>query len=202
MMMVTLKISKKKLVAGLAILALAAAGGIFLRDTLHPMLSQTVAEITQTVSDKKSVNAPAETNEERLEFISRFGWEVEQEPTEILEVLIPQEFDQVYTDYNILQQKQGYDLSKYQGKRCKRYTYEVTNYSGEEGEVYLNLLVYKNKVIGGDVCSAQIDGFMHGFDPSTAQTFAPEEEDTAAAGAAGTDTLEQPALEESPASQG
>ncbi len=47
-----------------------------------------------------------------------------------------------------------------------RYTYEITNYEGYEGTVYVNLLVYRNKIVGGDVCSADASGFIHGFEKS------------------------------------
>ena len=82
---------------------------------------------------------------------------------EFMEVQIPQEFDEVYAKYNEIQTAQGMDLTKYQGKRVMRYTYSIKNYpSGEEG-VCANMLVYKNKLIAGDVCSPKLDGFMHGL---------------------------------------
>ena len=43
-------------------------------------------------------------------------------------------------------------------------TYVVTNYEGYSGLVYANLLIYRNRVIGGDVCSADTSGFIHGFE--------------------------------------
>jgi hypothetical protein len=45
-----------------------------------------------------------------------------------------------------------------------RYTYALTNYPDYEGEVYVNILVYRNTVIAGDVCSADINGFVHGLE--------------------------------------
>jgi hypothetical protein len=65
--------------------------------------------------------------------------------------------------YNEVQKQQGLDLEKYKGKDVIRYTYEITNYPGEEGKVLANLIVYKNRVIGGDICSADVNGFIHGF---------------------------------------
>ena len=56
------------------------------------------------------------------------------------------------------------DLSKYKKKNVMRYTYEVTNYEGANGTVYANILVYRNRVIGGDICSADMKGFIHGFE--------------------------------------
>ena len=43
-----------------------------------------------------SVNFNASNNKERLSFISQFGWEVDSEPDEVCEIIIPQEFDDVY----------------------------------------------------------------------------------------------------------
>jgi hypothetical protein len=40
----------------------------------------------------------------------------------------------------------------------------VTNYEGYDGKVYANVLVYRNKVVGGDICSADVEGFVHGFE--------------------------------------
>jgi hypothetical protein len=103
------------------------------------------------------------SNSDRVEFISGFGWQVAQTPIEEVTVSIPSEFDTVYLGYNDIQKAQGLNLAKYKGKEVVRYTYEVTNYEGYEGTVYVNLLVYRNKVVGGDVCSASPDGFIHGF---------------------------------------
>ena len=45
--------------------------------------------------DKSSVNLSAANDNERMSFISQFGWEVSAEPTEIREIIIPEEFDEV-----------------------------------------------------------------------------------------------------------
>jgi hypothetical protein len=63
-----------------------------------------------------------------------------------------------------MQKAQGLDLSKFRKKELTRYTLEVTNYNGYEGKVYANVLVYRNKVVGGDICSADVKGFVHGFE--------------------------------------
>ena len=50
------------------------------------------------------------------------------------ELILPEEFDETYTQYLELQAGQGFDLEAYRGKRVKRYTYEITNYpTGEQG---------------------------------------------------------------------
>ena len=104
------------------------------------------------------------TNEERIAFLRQFGWEVKSDPVEAVEVTVPSEFDKIFTGYNEIQKRQGLDLSDYKKKNVMRYTYEVTNYDGHDGVVYANILVYRNRVIGGDICSADVTGFIHGFE--------------------------------------
>lgn len=98
------------------------------------------------------------------EFLAQFGWTVTPEPVEVKEVIIPSEFDRIFSGYNEIQKQQGLDLSKYRRKTATRYTFELTNYGDYNGKVYANVLVYHNRVIGGDICSADMTGFMHGFE--------------------------------------
>lgn len=119
------------------------------------------------VNIKKVSLYTAETADDRLKFISDLGWIVDEEPVEVRQIAIPQEFDDVYSNYNEIQLSQGYDLTKYAGRSAKRWTYVIRNYpdvSSDEDYVRINLLVCDGKVIGGDVCSIKLDGFMHGFE--------------------------------------
>ena len=97
-------------------------------------------------------------------FLSQFGWKADATPVEVKTVTIPSEFDKVFSSYNEIQKAQGLNLAKYKGKDVTRYTFRITNYEGYEGTVYANVLVYRNRVIGGDVCSADATGFVHGFE--------------------------------------
>ena len=97
-------------------------------------------------------------------FLEQFGWQVEATPVETRTVTIPEEFDKVFAAYNEMQKEQGLNLARYKNKDVTRYTFAVTNYAGYEGTVYANVLVYRNRVIGGDVCSADVSGFVHGFE--------------------------------------
>ena len=92
-----------------------------------------------------------------------YGWQVLEEPLATEELLIPEEMDESYDDYLALQTSQGFDLEQYAGKRVKRYTYEITNYPTGEAGVQANLMLYRNTVIGGEVLSPQMDGFLHGL---------------------------------------
>ena len=154
MFIVTAKLSKRKLAA-----VVVAAGALLCAVIilLSGKNAQSVSASTRP-SDKN-----ISTNEDRVVFLSEYGWKVDEQPVEFEEVLIPEQFNDVFTGYNDLQKSQGYDLSKYKGKRAMRYSYNVTNYPNVKENVRANILVYKNAVIGGDVASVTLDGFMHGF---------------------------------------
>jgi len=115
-------------------------------------------------SDVKINYKNIKTNDERINFLKQFGWEVNPEPVETVEIIIPGEFDAIYKKYNDVQRAQSLNLEKYRNKTVKRYTYEITEYPQYNGTVYANLLIYNEKIVGGDICSAELNGFMHGFD--------------------------------------
>ena len=103
------------------------------------------------------------SEDDRVSFLSRYGWEVSGAPISEKTFTLPESFDRVLIGYNELQKEQGLDLSKYKKKKVTRYTYEITNYPDYEEKVYANLIIYKNKVISADICSADPDGFVHGL---------------------------------------
>lgn len=117
-------------------------------------------------STNNKISVDASSEEQRLAFLSQFGWQVDEESAEVTEVIIPEEFDEIYSSYNDIQLQQGFDLTEFAGKRVKKWTYTVTNYPGYENKICIraNMLVFNDKVIGGDICSVEIDGFMHTFD--------------------------------------
>lgn len=104
------------------------------------------------------------TNEDRIAFLGQFGWTVDSEAVEEVTMRLPREFDKLMTTYNELQKRMGLDLSKYCGREVVRYTYNVTNYPNYDGRVNANVIVYNGRVIGGDISSADVDGFIAGFD--------------------------------------
>ena len=160
MFTITWRVTKRQGLAAAAVFLLALAGGVWAKAALSELRGQPTQAKAET---QKVYKEPAKTNEQRVAFLAAFGWEVEADPDEVVDVKIPKEFDEVYESYNAVQQTQGCDLKKYAGKRCKRYTYVVTNYPGQADNVRANLLVAGGKIIGGDVCSLELNGFMHGF---------------------------------------
>ena len=128
-----------------------------------PSYDSPAAEAGEVDTEREIRFDKVKSADDRVNFLSQFGYTVESEPVESVEVTIPKEFDKVFAAYNELQKGEGLDLGRYKGKTVMRYTYKVTNYPGYSDPVYANLLVYKNKVVGGDVCSADPSGFAHGL---------------------------------------
>ena len=154
MLIVTAKVPKRKLTLGVAVAALLCCCAIALN------FGQAVQEVSAAgVPNPKGVRS----NQDRISYLSAYGWQVGGEPLSTQELLIPKEMDGSYQEYLALQAEQGFDLEKYAGKRVKRYTYEVLNYPTGEAGVQANLLICKNTVVGGEVLSPQLDGFLHGL---------------------------------------
>ncbi|MBR1841728.1 MAG: DUF4830 domain-containing protein [Oscillospiraceae bacterium] len=153
MFVYTAKFSRKKLVIGLISVVVIAAVILIIAGVFGQ-------------SDKDSVSAVSSlrSNEDRVGYLSALGWQVEEEPVETVSVRIPEKFESVLQDYNSLQRSQGNDLEKYAGKLCTRYTYKVTNYPTGDESVVADLIVYRGKVIAGDVQSVAIGGFMQGLE--------------------------------------
>ena len=155
MLIVTAKVPKRKLAFGVALAALACCCALALN-----LGTSSAREVAGSAApNPKGVKS----NEDRIAYLASYGWEVAEEPLATQELLIPEELDESYDEYLALQGEQGFNLAKYTGKRVKRYTYEITNYPTGEAGVQVNLLLYKNTVIGGEVLSPQLDGFLHGL---------------------------------------
>ena len=99
------------------------------------------------------------TNEDRVAFIEGFGIKVNSTPVKEESFTMPDDFDRVILGYNQIQKTQGLDITKYERKRVTHYAYEVTNYD-HEGTVYVNLLVYRNRIVAADISSASGGGFV------------------------------------------
>ena len=149
MLIWTAKLNRKKILLTLlavGVCAAAAAMALSLRDS---------AAVSATVSPK---GIRSETD--RVDYLKEWGWQVSPEAAGVEELQLPREFGPEYEQYLALQSGQGFDLTKYAGKRVRRYTYDVLNYPTGEKDVAVHLLVYKNTVIGGEVLG---EGFLHGL---------------------------------------
>ena len=146
----TAKINRKKIGAVMAAGAVVAVA--------------TVAAVMWTARPASAAVAPnpkgVRSAEDRVAYLREWGWQVTEEPTLVEELAMPKEFGEEYSQYLELQSAQGFDLSKYAGKRIKRYTYEVLNYPNGGTGIVAHLLMYKNRVIGGEIMG---DSFLHGL---------------------------------------
>ena len=143
MVVMTAKLSKKKLLPVAAALLLIAALVFFLRSP-----------------DRRPDDA-GETAAGPAAFLSSFGYTVDEDSVQVQQVRIPAEPSEVFERYNALQKSQGYDLSALAGKSVTRYVYRLDGCG--EGEWFGTVLEYRGDVVGGDVASAAPGGQMHGF---------------------------------------
>lgn len=150
-------------VIGVAVIVLVAL--VFLVPTYSTETTTEIALFNENISFDN-----VKTANDGIKFLSQYGWEVESTPVEECEITIPKEFDKVMLSYNEIQKHQGLDLTKYSKKTANRYTFRVTNYPEYEGTVYANIIIYKDKVIAGDICSADARGFMHTLSMPKANT--------------------------------
>ena len=102
------------------------------------------------------IDNSGETVEQRVVFLNTLGYNVHGETEESEKIKIPIEFSDVYNNYNELQKQNGTDLLCYRGAQCVRYTY-----INEDNNMNVNIIVYDERIIGGDECSVALDGEMN-----------------------------------------
>lgn len=102
---------------------------------------------------------PVNNSAAALRYIRSLGWQIDSNPLEISSIMIPETFDDVHINYNKLQLESGFDLTQFSGRVCIRNTFLIKNFEGAEN-VRINIIICDNKVIGGDISTVSIDGFM------------------------------------------
>ena len=156
MLIATVKFDKKKLVLAVILAALVLIGVILLVGAQQKAAAlrelEGGARVT-AVRDDKSAAA----------YLRALGWEVETPARSRSTVLIPRVFSAVFEEYNELQKQQGFDLSQCSGEEIEMYTYRVTNTEFAGEEVLAVLYVKNGSVVGGDIHTTALDGFMRGI---------------------------------------
>ena len=94
---------------------------------------------------------------EILEYINSFGLVIGDVTSSSIKV--PEVFSDVYNNYNELQKQQGFDLTDYKGKVLTRYVGEVKNYNDSDN-VFVEVLTFDGIVVGADIFSTSVDGFI------------------------------------------
>ncbi len=128
---------------------------LFLLACIFSLMIGSAFHIAEPPESYLGISAAAETAGQRVAFLRTLGYSPIPESEECEEITIPAVFGDVYKRYNDLQALSGGDLSLYKSAECSRYTY-----TDAETARRLNLIVYKGRVIGGDECTAAIDGEM------------------------------------------
>lgn len=75
------------------------------------------------------------------------GIAVTNDEPAITRIRIPEKFDSIYSQYNELQKTAGYNIEDYKDKKVLMFTYRL---SGSD-KANVNVIVYKNRIIGGDI---------------------------------------------------
>lgn len=142
--------------------------------TLALILGIAVAAIAfftlRTPSQPEEPLPTLETNADRVAYLQGLGWEVEEEPVETFEFLLPETLAEPYLSYNALQLPQGFDLGAYCGQNISRYTYAVKNHPDREKGVQANLYVCNGVPVAGDIFCAGANGFQEALIQSRRDT--------------------------------
>lgn len=93
-----------------------------------------------------------------LDCLEGFGWEVAPTPVSMEDFTLDSQLSQ---EYLALQQEAGFDLSDDLGSVVTRYTFEILNYPTGETGVLADLLVRDGVIVGGDVRTSGLEGFLH-----------------------------------------
>ena len=107
----------------------------------------------------ESISLRVTNNVERMEYIASKGFKTAGEPSSVEEIILPEEFDEILSQYNEIQKKSGFDISPYLGKTVKKYVYPVEG----EPETYATLYIYENTIIAADI-SSYTEGWQRTID--------------------------------------
>lgn len=168
MWMISFRVNKRRV----SVLLLVFVGLLLITSLLLPRQQ----EISASKVSGIQISLEGETIAQQTAFLKAYGWEVQLPPLQQDTVLIPNPFNDVYEQYNQLQRLQGFDLTRYRGREADRCVYRVVNYPGYGAEsecIQATLLTYKGVIIGGDIASVELEGFMHGFDMQGTTAYVP-----------------------------
>lgn len=110
--------------------------------------------------DKDAEVITAASNEDRVAYLAGFGWQVQPDPIETLDLQLPDKLDGEWNAYAKLQKGQNLPFGSFAGQAVKRYTYTVTNYPDIPQGVQANLYLWGDQIIGGDIIFTGQGGFQ------------------------------------------
>ena len=110
-----------------------------------------------------ALRAPASSlwsTEGRCAYLASLGLRADPASEELRPVALPARFDALLEDYNALQLAQSFDLRAAAGRTCLCCSYDLVGFPDWDGRVIATLYLFRGRVIGGDVHTAAVDGFM------------------------------------------
>ena len=136
-----------------------AVGSVIVMGVVMAILILLTAKHDETAAEQPLLTE----NIQRVAYLESWGWQVEAEPLETLQLLLPEVLEEPYLSYNTLQKRQGLDLSAACGKQVTRYTYAVTNYPDRPHGVQVNLYLCDGLPVAGDIFCPGVGGFRAGL---------------------------------------
>ena len=131
---------------------------------LGALIAALVCLLARPASEAQPEAPQLLTNEDRIAYLMTYGWELQPEPVETLQFLLPDSLQEPYLSYNTLQRSQSFDLEPYCGCHVTRYTYTVTNYPGRSENVQANLYICEGVPVAGDIVCTGDNGFQTTLD--------------------------------------
>ncbi len=110
--------------------------------------------------DGKKYCLKAETKSDISKFADFFGLKIADEPVYTKNIVIPDNFNDIYLQYNDLQKQIGLDLEKYKAQNCTLNSYEIISPESQK-ECVLNLIIFDDRIIGGDISERIYGGKMY-----------------------------------------
>jgi hypothetical protein len=89
----------------------------------------------------------------RVTYLNLKGLNVDEEQFGERQVTIPEEFNTTYQNYNSVQLRQGFDLSRYKGEEVTEFTYDILNWGNDDAKMQAVVLVRNAKIIGAHIQS-------------------------------------------------
>lgn len=143
MFFVNLKLSNKRIAIIFVTIVAAAMLVIFLR--------------LKFLSKPRESSIQCSTQSEVREYLLSFGLELGD--CSVDDITVPFDFNDVYKNYNKIQISQGFNLANYKGKQLNRFTFSLQNHPHGD-KVFAEVLIYEKQIVGADIYSTDLEGFM------------------------------------------
>lgn len=112
------------------------------------------APSTATCDELGTYTLTGGDTKDQIDFLNKFKITADPKSKKTRNVTIPAEFNEVYNEYNKLQNAIGLDLVGFKGKTAQEVTYEITNGQYK----FAVLLICDSRVIGAHLTNGEYGG--------------------------------------------